>query len=266
MIKSAKELKNHHLHASDGEVGRVKGLYFDNHWNTRYLIVETGTWLDSRQVLIATTALNRAGADPHKLSVNLTRAQVRGSPPVDTGKPVSRHSESLLSSYYGWTPYWTDSVLGASGALHPSPIDATPPSALGTGFGTAAGPSIDPLPVLPETSVEETWIVHSTHEATDYHIEATDGAIGHVEDFLFDDQTWNIRFLVVDTRNWLPGKKVLVAPEWIQDIRWNDSKTNVNLTRDAIKDAPEYDPGKPFEAEHAARLHEHHRRLLSPRS
>ena len=64
---------------------------------------------------------------------------------------------------------------------------------------------------------EEANDVHlrSANKVTGYRIGATDGDIGHVEDFIIDDETWEIRYMVVDTQNWWPGKKVLVAPQWI---------------------------------------------------
>ena len=94
---------------------------------------------------------------------------------------------------------------------------------------------------------------------TGYHIEATDGEVGHVEDFIIDDETWEIRYIVVDTRNWLPGKKVLIAPRWIDRVSWNDSKVYVSLSREAIKHAPEYHPDT-LNREYERKLHDHYNR------
>ena len=91
---------------------------------------------------------------------------------------------------------------------------------------------------------EETSDVHlrSANKVTDYHIEAIDGDIGHVEDFIIDEETWEIRYMVVDTQNWWPGKQVLVAPQWIGRVSWSDSKVYVDLSRETIKNGPEYNP------------------------
>ena len=107
------------------------------------------------------------------------------------------------------------------------------------------------LPVADQERIEERRAereeagdlhLRSANAVTGYHIEATDGDIGHVEDFIIDDQTWEIRYMVVDTRNWLPGKKVLIAPRWIDRVSWEVSKELVSLSRDAIKGAPEHNP------------------------
>jgi len=68
--------------------------------------------------------------------------------------------------------------------------------------------------------------LRSTRQVTGYHIHATDGELGHVEDFIVDDENWAVRFLVVDTRNWLPGKKVLLSPQWIERVEWADSSVH----------------------------------------
>ena len=93
-----------------------------------------------------------------------------------------------------------------------------------------------------------------------YHIAATDGDIGHVQDFLVDDATWAIHYLVVDTSNWWFGKKVLVSPEWIDRVDWADAKVYVGVTREQIRKSPEYDPSDPVERDYEPRLHDHYGR------
>ncbi len=104
---------------------------------------------------------------------------------------------------------------------------------------------------------EESGDVHlrSAAKVTGYHIEATDGEIGHVEDFIIDDETWEIRYMVVDTRNRLPGKKVLIAPRWIHQVSWDNSKVYVNLSREAIENEPEYHSDD-FNREYEEKLHD----------
>jgi hypothetical protein len=100
--------------------------------------------------------------------------------------------------------------------------------------------------------------LRSAKEVSGYRIEATDGEIGHLDDLLLDDQTARIRYAVVDTRNWLPGKHVLIAPQWVRDVRWADSKAFVNLTRDAVRRSPEYTSLAALDKEYESRLHAHY--------
>ena len=88
--------------------------------------------------------------------------------------------------------------------------------------------------------------LRSTSEVKGYSIHATDGDIGEVEDFIVDDTTWSIRYLIVDTGNWLPGKKVLLSPGWIKEIKWETSAVYVDIPVNNIKNSPEYDPSQPL--------------------
>jgi hypothetical protein len=93
-----------------------------------------------------------------------------------------------------------------------------------------------------------------------HHNEAVDGGIRHVEDFNIDDETWAIRYLVIDTRNWWPGKKVLVAPQWVERVSWSESKVFVNLSRETIKLSPEYTDESQLTREYEAGLYRHYDR------
>lgn len=102
--------------------------------------------------------------------------------------------------------------------------------------------------------------LRSTREVEGYHIEASDGAIGHVQEFIVDDEEWIIRYVVIDTRNWLPGKKVLIAPEWIENIDWPSGKVQVARDRKTIKDSPEFDPARTVNREYETRLYDYYGR------
>jgi sporulation protein YlmC with PRC-barrel domain len=109
---------------------------------------------------------------------------------------------------------------------------------------------------------EESWdpYLRSTHEVTGYNIQAADGEVGHVEDFIIDDETWAIRYLIVDTRNWLPGKKILLSPFWIERVSWSESKVFVNLPMEKIKESPEYTEESLLTREYETGLHKHYNR------
>jgi hypothetical protein len=233
MLRSIKALHSYAIEATDGNLGSVYDFYFDDLlWTIRYVVVDTGTWLPGRRVLISPTAIEQPHEETKQLAVNLTQEQVENSPDMDSEQPVSRHHQIALHEHYAWPAYW---------AVAPD------------GLGTLALP-----PDLVEEFSSESGDPHlqSTQEVLDYYIHASDGDIGHVEDFIVDDASWSIRYMVVNTRNWLPGKKVLVAPQWITEVIWGEAKVYVNLTREAIQESPEYDPDEMVHRAYEERLYD----------
>ena len=250
MLRHAKKLEGYELRASDGRIGHVSDFFFDvRRWIARYLVVETGTWLESRKVLIVPSALGMAEWESRVLPVNLTRDQVRHSPPLDASLPVTREHESALMQYYNWPAYWTMAGFPEVGFTLP----VVPPS-----FAPAEPARPADASALPPGERAQAQQLRSVRAVTGYAIEARDGEIGHVDDFLLDDRTWEIRYLIVDTRNFLPGKKVIVAPEWIRDVGWEQARVCVDLPRAAIKDSPPYDPAEIVTPDYAGRLHDHY--------
>lgn len=239
VLRKAHRLEKLRLMATDGEIGRVSDLFFsDDSWSMRYLVVKTGGWLTGRKVLIAPAALGEIDDEHERLSVNLSRNQIENSPPIDLSKPVSRQYEERFYRYYGWNPYW-DPFPGPM--MPPGPV-APPPSPYHPGEGL---------------HVEDSHL-RSAKEVEGYHIQASDGEIGHVHDFVIDCQEWVVRYLEVDTRNWLPGKKVLVQPAWIERISWGERVVNIDLTQYAIESAPKYDPSQVLTRDYEAALYKHY--------
>lgn len=221
MLLKAKALKGFKLDSLDGEIGKVSEFYFDDqYWAIRYLVADTGGWLTGRQVLISPYALVGAVKESEAIVVNLTKQQIQDSPSLESDMPVSRQFEMDYHGYYGWPMYWGGPMM----------------------WGAYPYLARDPNQWNTPTDIEKSWDPHlrSTDAVTGHHIQATDGEIGHVEDFILDDETWAIRYLVIDTRNWWPGKKVLVSPEWIERVSWTESKVFVKLSREDIKASPEY--------------------------
>ena len=240
MLRSVKEIMNYVISAKDGEIGRCKDFLFDDEtWTIRYMVADTGKWLPGRKVLISPISLGNPEWLRRRLSVELSKEQIESSPPLDEHAPVSRASEKKYFNYYYWPYYWTG----------------------GDTWGAVAYPPPMPVqqPFLPEdtedTDPEETHL-RSVKEVTGYHIQAKDGEVGHVVDYIVDDETWTIRYMVVDTRNWLPGRKVLVAPPWIKTIDWGKRAVQVELTTKAVKESPEYDPSQPVNREYEIRLYD----------
>ena len=242
-----KRLKDFVIHATDGELGSVAQLYFDDEtWAVRYLVVDTGGWLGGRQVLISPFSIIRTDSDAVRLDVALTKKQVENSPNIDTHQPVSRQHEAAYIGYYGYPYYWDGPNLWGPG-FYP------------VGFAVPATASTEAMAERTREESKDSHL-HSTEAVTGYHIEAADGEIGHVDGFVVDDEAWAIRYIEVATRNWLPGKKVLVSPSWIERVSWADSRVYAGLSRDAIKDAPEYIESSPVTREYENQLYLHYGR------
>ena len=238
MLRSTKDLRGYAIRASNGVIGKVYGLYFDDlAWIVRYLVVDTGNWLPGRQVLLWPGVLGQPDWETQSLPVGLSKEQVEHSPHISTDEPVSRQMEVDLHTYYGWTPYWRGGL--------PVP-----------GLGAAAAAEMIASSAEERDEEDSDPHLRSTREVIGYHIQARDGEIGHVEDFVVDDEAWFIRYLVIDTRNWLPGRKVLVAPAWAEQVNWVERKVYVDLGRETIKSSPEFDPSMPVNREYEARLYD----------
>lgn len=244
MKRSVNSLIGYTIGALDGEIGKVREFYFDdNTWTIRYLIVETGSWLSGRKVLIAPEALYKPEWESAIFPVNLTKEQVKNSPDIDTEKTVSRQQEMKLYDYYPWTNYWEDGLwsgdIGTTGMVMPVP-------------GTLQQSVQNKNQAATQTS--ENSHLRSTKDLKGYSILAVDGEVGDVEDFIIDDDTRKLSFLVIDTGNWLPGKKVLLFPDLIKEIKWETSTIVVNATVNDIKNSPVYDHHHPLKESYESDL------------
>lgn len=253
MYQHAKDLVTFTIVASDGELGGVDYLYFDDEgWTVRYLVASTGSWLTGRLVLVSPFAVRRIDREAGRVEVGLTREQVEKSPSFDVHKPVSRQHEAAYAAYYGYPAYWGGANLWGAAAF---------PAAVGlTSVERHAAEEASQA-----RAGEEDSHLRSVNEVSGYTVEATDGDIGHVRDFVIDGRSWAIRLLIVDTSSWWTGKKVLVAPTWIEEIRWADRTARVGLTRAAVRASPEWDKRAQIDEQFERRLAAHYG-IPSPRS
>ncbi|MBN1557686.1 MAG: PRC-barrel domain containing protein [Lentisphaerae bacterium] len=235
MMRSLSELMGYRMDVEDGKIGKAHDFLFDDQaWTIRHLVVDTGTWLPGRQVLIAPQALGEPDWDKQLFPVSLTKAQIEDSPSLDADQPVSRQQEMELFRYYAWTPYWGAGMMG--------------PYAQPAGLAVPREPE-------PGSAADDTHL-RSVRHVQGYHIAAADGEIGHIEDFIAADENWVVRYIVASTRNWLPGRKVLLAPDWLKDIDWADRTAATDLRRDDIRNSPPYDPGAPVNRAYEERLYD----------
>lgn len=248
MILAGSALKGFAVEASDGRFGTVSDFLFDDTtWKIRWMVVDTGAWLTRQKVLVHPSAIGRLDYRREELSVHLTKQQVRDSPDILSDAPVSRQMDTNLQGYYGLDPLWGGSnyfggyASGMGGAFDPSPYR------FDSGLLEADRPDASRDDSDPR--------LRSLAEIVGYHIQAKDGPIGHVENFLVDDATWGVRYLVIDTKNWWSGQHVLMSPYAVREISWSDRDVTLEVTRDQIKASPSWDPAGAINEDFEKRLH-----------
>ena len=228
MLRSIKQLYGDKLNASDGEIGHVKDFYFDDqNWVVRYVVADTGSWLAERLVLISPHAFGVFQQDGDSVLVNLTRQQIEDSPAIETHKPVSRQYEKEYYSYYGWPGYWAGGGMWGMAGFPMVPLNPVP-------FEQASQNH------RPQPHNDDDPHLRSAQALKGYHIETSDGAIGHVTDLIMDDKNWAICHLVVETGHWFSGKEIVISPKHIHRISHEKSKVFVNVTKEDIQKEPEY--------------------------
>lgn len=245
MQRSLKSLEHYKISATDGELGKVVNFLLDDErWIVRYLVVETGGFLGGRRVLVSPISFREIDWSSNRFHLALTMDKVKNSPDVDVDKPVSRQHERDFLDYYGYASYWGRSGLWGIGA-YPSML-------MGSTTNRPAAGTAD----TPPGDVH----LRSAEEIRGYHVHGSDEWIGHVDDFVVDDKTWAVRYLVIDTRNWWFGNKVLIAPHWATRISYVGRTVDIDLSRQAIKNSPAWDSNTVIDRDYEMRLDSHYGR------
>jgi len=257
MLRSMHDLDNYSIAATDGNIGEVIDFLFDDHeWVLRYFVVETGSWLSSRKVLLSPIGIQKINWRKKEFPAFITKEQVKNSPNIDTDKPVSRQHEIDTLGYYGYPYYW-----GSAGIWG----DSMYPYSLYGGIVQypEEHEELDTNALTREEANRESHQnddpnLRSCKTIIGYHIHATDGEIGHVSGLIIEDDTMAVRYLIVDTANWFGGHKTLISPEWIKNMDWLEQSVTSNLTRDKIKTAPEYQAKESLNREQEIAVYDHY--------
>ena len=247
MLRSIKDITTYPIQATDGPIGKSKDALFDDRfWTLRYLMADTKKWLMGRKVLISTMHLNKpeVGFENNRFHVDLTKQQVEDAPPLSDAAPISTQYETEFANYYNQDLYWMNANFMMDPGLTPRADQAA-----------EMEEEIRHTNKLREIRSSH---LRSANEVMGYHINAQDDEFGHVEDFIIEDETWVLKFVVIDSRNWLPGKKFLVDINWLQDISWSTHFATVNLSRKQIKRSPEYKPHIPINSDYLNNLYDYY--------
>ena len=226
MLHSIRELCRFRVSASDGKVGRAADFYFsDPGWSVRFVVVNTGRLFPGRRVLVPPDYLGVPDGPRRRLPIALTRQELESCAGPEAHETVSLRQQHLMEQRYGGALYrhGGEPVAEVHGAVSAQ--------ALAIAEAEIESPSGE-------------GVLRGGQEVIGYHVEARDGACGVIDDLLVDDQSWKTQYFVIDTKDWQSiNPRVLMAPTWVQDVSWAESKVYMSLTRAKIKRAQRYEPG-----------------------
>jgi len=215
----------------------------------RYFVVETGQWLLSRKVLISPIAIEHVDWLMQCLSAKISKEQVKNSPDIDTDQPISKQHEMNFFGYYGHPYYWNGGGLWGA-AYFPNAMRADSEEQ------KQKSKKYSEIDIKKIHHVNDRHL-RSSREVIGYHVHAKDGDIGHVDSVLVDDKTWTIKYFVINTGIWWLGHQVLVSREWVTCVCWEDKSITVDVTLDAIRNAPTFESTSLLNNEDESRLCQH---------
>jgi len=243
MLHSYNDLSGYAIRAADGQKGRVDDIYFDDsNWQIRYLVVKSGFLLTGRQGLISNELMGHPDTGTQELPVALSKEEVADAAPAEAEEPVSKQARPGVAA----------------------DVPAWPSFLVGTGYPYSPNLAMDqlgmehPAPLEPSTFRQGDPHLRSMAEVKGYAAGATDGDMGSVLDFLIDPDGWHVRYFVIDTGNWLPGRRVVATTRWISRVDWADQKIHLDVDGQTVKDAPRFkdlDHHKRSDAQEAIERH-----------
>ena len=246
MFRSIRDMQGYRIYATDGEIGDLGDFLFDDEkWVLRHFVVD----MNGREVLLSPIAFAGANWDARIMNVNLTLEQIQNSPDIDTDLPISRKMETEYYDFYGWPYYW-GGVYTSAGGIYPYQAGV---------MGAVALEPEDKLPEQKEFTDDEIHL-RSADEVIGYHVEAMDGGIGKVVDFIINDADFGVQFVVIDTEPLWFGGKVLLPTDRINSVSWPGRIITLNAARDEVKAAPNWDHAKPVCREYADCIQQHYKK------
>ncbi len=253
MLRRIEHLYGYTVRATDGDIGKVRDAYFDDkRWVVRYLKVDTSLWQRGPRILISPAALVSPDWENKVLLLSLTREQIASSPQIDTERPITREEQAKLHEHYGWSAYWQKEsstsgpgVIPFSGRL----VDSH-----------QVQEAVAPITADEQLSQGEAKLL-SVGEVTGYNVFAQDSQVGILQGFLADDADWAIRYLVVDTKDWLSSGQILISTQWVTQIGWPGPRVHVDVGQESVRASPEYDENVVINREYETALYKNYDRL-----
>lgn len=231
MKEGLSNLIGYSIETRDGLKGTVKDFLFDEEkWVVRYLVADLGIVFSGKKVVIPRAFLQQPDWTNEHFPIDLSKSDLEKCPPLESEPTISREYEETLNRHYEIENYWAFPYippLSERAIIYPP------------------RPLKVPTKVFDEKNAKHK--VRSFEEVKGYHIEATDGKIGHIDDLIVDEMDWQIVYALVDTKNWVPwSKRVLVGTHWMEEVSYVNEEIKINLDKETIKSAPEFDYSEPI--------------------
>ncbi|MDG5786492.1 PRC-barrel domain-containing protein [Evansella sp. AB-P1] len=232
-------LKSFSVVGNDGGFGTVDNVLFDeDKWTIRYLVVKAGLWFTNERLYISPASIEEIDIKSEMIRLNISRDQAAKAPIIGD-EPISRKQEREFSSYYQFSPYWLGGKVWGGVVLARDLLDFD-------------------QPVQEVEDNEDEPKIHVANDVIGYELAAQEDTFGKIEDLLFEEESYVIRYFVVDTKKILPGKKVLISTEWISHVDWVSGRVEVTITKEQVEKSPEYLPGQPLTREIEEALFEYY--------
>ncbi|GJL66955.1 MAG: hypothetical protein NPIRA05_19260 [Nitrospirales bacterium] len=242
-VRFSETIQGKTIKATDGEIGHCVDLLFDErYWTARYLVVQTGSWLLGKKVIVPIISVEHVDPDTGEIEVKLSREKIENAPDIETDAPVSRRQEMSISDYYAHGYYWS----------------------LGHMWGTGLDPMALRNTAVPPPQERESQTdkgdphLRSLNEVIGYQVTVKSEQIATVADAYVCPPNWYVSYLVLSTGNWLSREHSLLSPEWTQEISWINRAISIDISKQMVESAPVFTP--PLTDDQRDELDEHYAR------
>ncbi|HDT14607.1 MAG TPA: PRC-barrel domain containing protein [Firmicutes bacterium] len=240
MFISLKNLIGYSVMTPEGDAGKIEDIFFDDiSWSVRYYRVKAGNIIHKERFLISPSDIQEhPDWENRSIYIKNEAEKINKSPDEGDDMLPGRETEEKIAKYYNWPVYWT-----------------------GLTYGSPVIPALfNDTQEEKDTEKEKTSKLRSLKDFLKYDVEALDGELGSVYDVIIDDQNAKIMYFAVDTHKILPGKRVLITTTWAKETDWINGKLVTTLTKEEIKNSPEYDPSQPVNREYEEVLFDYYGR------